>query len=358
MKHPEVPSFSHRLFKWFCKETLFEELEGDLEESFLKNKERYGIRKARRIYMAEVLRMLRPTILKRSRSGPAYSIALVANYSLIAFRNLSKNKLFSTINIIGLAMSMAIGLLAIAFTSEMYAYDEFHEKGDRIYRLTSAKRDIDETSAVEYSSSSLFAAQRLEDDFGGFEKIVPMYKGFYGDITVEEKLFQIEGLFAGEDFFDVFTFPLIYGDASSVLSEPFSVVVSEDLAIKLFNKKNVIGEVITKDDHQYTITGVAENPPRSSHIQFDALASIETLRSLPDYDFHYQWGTMWVSYTYILLPEGFNMDQVMKNLSQLSSEENAKVDRFEIALGLESLKSIFPGDQKYNQLRTVMRKKT
>ncbi|MEP5610973.1 MAG: ABC transporter permease [Cyclobacteriaceae bacterium] len=352
MKHHEVPSFPHRLFRWFCKERMFEELEGDLEEKFLKNKENFGLRKARRTYNAEVLKMIRPTILKRSSSGPVYGVALLGNYSTVAFRTLSKNKLFSAINILGLAMSMAIGLLAIAFATEMYSYDTFHEKGDRIYRVTSLRKNINE-APNQYASASLVTAQRLHD-FGGFEKIVPMFKGFYGDIRANDKIFQFQGLFVGSDFFDVFTFPLGYGNAASALSEPFSAVITEDFALKTFSKKDVVGETLVKNDITYTITGVARTPPKTSHIQFDILASIATLKSIPEYEYLDKWGTMWSTFTYVLMPENFDMDLVMKNLIQLESEENAKVDLFEISLGLESLGSIFPGDGKYNQLRTVM----
>ena len=68
MKHPDIPSFAYKLFKWFCKDHLFEELEGDLEESFLANKEKYGLKKARRIYTREVLKRIRPTVLKKHKS--------------------------------------------------------------------------------------------------------------------------------------------------------------------------------------------------------------------------------------------------------------------------------------------------
>ncbi len=356
MKHPEVPSFSYRLFKWFCKETLFEELEGDLEESLLKNKEKYGLRKARRIYTSEVFRMLRPTILKKSKSGPVYSMALMANYSVVAYRNLSKNKLFSLINVLGLSMSLAIGLLAITFSYEIHSYDNFHENGDRIYRITSTRTNVNE-DPYEYATTSLITAERL-NDFGGFDKIVPLFKRFSGDVFVGQNLFQVKWLLAGEDFFEVFTFPLEYGDPNSALKEPFSVVVTESLAEKLFGKKNVIGEVLVKNEDSYQITGVVKDPPSNSHIKFEALASISTMKAKPEFETTFQWGNMWMSYVYVLLPENADMDQVMKNLIKLDSEENAKVDRFEITLGLESLDSISPNDAKYNQISPVIRKQT
>ena len=94
MKHPEVPSFFYRLFKWFCKNDLFEELEGDLEERFIKSKKSDGLRKARRMYAIEVVKMLRPVIVKKEVSRVP-QIDLVASFTLLAIRNLRKNKVFS-----------------------------------------------------------------------------------------------------------------------------------------------------------------------------------------------------------------------------------------------------------------------
>ena len=355
MKHSEIPSFPYRLFRWFCNEHMFEELEGDLEESFLKNKERFGIKKARKIYSFEVIKMLRPKLVRKSTSGPIYGVALVMNYSRVAVRNLTKNKLFSSINILGLAMSMAIGLLAIAFASEMYSYDTFHEKEDRIFRVTSTRTNIGE-SPYEYATASLVTAQRLED-FGGFGKIVPMHKGFNGEISASEKMLSIDGKFVGKDFFEVFTFPMLHGNAATALIEPHSVVITEDLAERLFSKSNVLGETIVRRDTEFTITGVVKNPPKNSHIRFDALASYSSIISDPKYKVNFKWHTMWVSYVYVLLPEVHNLDQLQKNLTKLAIEENDKVDRFEISLGLESLNSIFPGDEKYNQMSAVMPEK-
>ena len=113
MKHPEIPSFAYKLFKWFCKDPLFEELEGDLEEAFLANKEKYGLKKARRMYTREVLKMIRPTVVSKPKSGPGYQAALLGSYITISLRNLRRQKLFSFINIFSLSVAMSSGLLVI-----------------------------------------------------------------------------------------------------------------------------------------------------------------------------------------------------------------------------------------------------
>lgn len=348
MKHPEIPAFAYKLFLWFCKDSLFEELEGDLEESFLANKEKYGLKKARTIYTKEVLKMLRPTVIDQSR-GPVHHPALMINYTKIAFRNLTKNKLFSTINIVGLAMSMAVGLLAIAFTGEMYRYDKFHEKGDRIYRVVNTRTNKGDDPQA-YATTSLLTGERLKD-FGGIEKIVSINNSFRGNLALANDEFEFTGLFVGEDFLEVFTFPLLHGYSNTALKEPYSVVITEELALKIFSTLDVVGKVLTKGEQEYTITGVVQNPPQTSHIKFEAIAS---LSSLDRSDYLMDWGTMWGSFVYVLLPENHNLDHVRQNLTAISLEENAKADRYQIIMDLEALADIFPGEGKYNQLGTVM----
>lgn len=355
MKHPELPSFTYRLFRWFCKDSLFEELEGDLEETFLRNKTSYGLAKARRIYRKEVFKMIRPSVVRRTTSGPIYRAALVANYTTVAFRTLSKNKLFSTINILGLAMSMAIGLLAIAFASEMYSYDQFHEKGDRIFRIVNSLQDEGEID--KYATTSILTAKRLEN-FGGLERIVPIFNGFNGDVSIHEEIFRLTGLFVGKDFLKVFTFPLLHGDRSTALTDKNTVVLTEKTALRLFDNANAVGEIVERRGVKYTVTGVMENPPITSHMKFDAVASLATIEADSRYSYVVsQWGAMWNSYVYVLLPTNFDLGQISKNLDLLAIEENAKSEDYEIGLALQALGDIFPSQGRYNQMSTVMPEK-
>ena len=137
MKHPDIPAFAYRLFKWFCKADLFEELEGDLEETFLRNKAQFGIRKAKRIYFQEVLKMIRPTVISRPNSGPVLQTALFISHINISLRNLKRHKLFSFINIFSLSVAMSSGLLVIGMISDLLKFDEFHENKHKIYRVIS-----------------------------------------------------------------------------------------------------------------------------------------------------------------------------------------------------------------------------
>ena len=150
---PQPPRFFNRFFRWFCKDELYDELAGDLLEEYRLNQQIKGLSKARNIYRAEVLRLVRPSVIKpfKSQNTQPNPVAMFRNYTLIAFRSFARNRLFSAINIFGLAVSMAVGLITIAFVSEMHSYDSFHEKGDRIYRVNNIRTPLNEESQ-DYAS--------------------------------------------------------------------------------------------------------------------------------------------------------------------------------------------------------------
>ncbi len=351
------PLFYTRLFRWFCKEDIYDELQGDLDEEFVLNIQEFGIHKARRLYKKEVIKMVRPSIIKSINAQYTSNnhTAMFKNYSIVALRNLGRNKLFSSINIIGLAISMVVGLIAIAFVTEMYSYDDFHEKGDRIYRVVNTRTPLNQTPS-EYATTSVLTGRRLASDFGGFEAIAPIYRGFSGNMTYGDVTIIQGGIYTNNDFFKMFSFPLVAGNPETALSEPYSVVLTEATAKKLFNRTDVVGEVIEySNGDQLKVTGVARDAPFHSHIRFDAIGSLETLIT-KNSSVVTSWGSMWSSYVYVLLPEGAKPENYQTSLDQLAKEENEKVKRYQIAMGLEPMNSIVPGDGKYNQMYTIMPK--
>lgn len=349
------PHFYTRLFRWFCKADLYDELQGDLDEEFSINIGEFGIRKARSLYRKEVMRMIRPSVIKRLKTQQSHNnhTAMFKNYTIVSLRNLGRNKLFSSINIIGLSISMVVGLIAIAFVTEMYSYDDFHENGSRIYRVVNTRTPINR-SPSEYATTAVLTGTRLASDFSGFEAIAPIYRGLSGDMTKGDVTITQGGIYTNNDFFKMFSFPLIHGNPATALSEPYSVILTEETAIKLMGKTDVVGEVIEySNGDQLKVTGVAKNPPFHSHIRFDAIGSLATLttKNSPTVT---NWGNMWSSYVYVLLPKGAEPGDYQASLDQIAQEENVKVSNFQIDLGFEAIGEIVPGNGKYNQMYTVM----
>ena len=173
-KRQNPPSFYARLFEWFCKKELHDELHGDIEEEFNMNFRKHGEKHANRLYKKEVLKMIRPSVIKKRKltNHPFQPTIMFKNYSIVAVRNIIRNKLFSSINIIGLSISMAVGLVAITFLTEINSYDNFHKNGDQIYRVVS---DIVRPNqpASPFATAPLLVGEKLTNDFIKQTKAAP-----------------------------------------------------------------------------------------------------------------------------------------------------------------------------------------
>ena len=353
MSKQQPPRVFTRLLEWFCHDSFFEELQGDLEEKFDQHRETHGLRYAQRTYALEVIKLFRPSVMGSFKVKTQNNqFAMLKNYSLIAFRSLMRHKLFASINLIGLSVSMAVGLLAIAFVSEMYSYDNFHENSDRIYRVVNDRTPVNrETDA--YATTAIITGRRLASDFAGFEAIAPIFNRLRGELSTKDKTIPVKGIYTDTGFFDVLTFPLLYGDPRNALEAPYSIILTESTALKLFGKVNVVGETLEYAEDQLVVTGIAADPPRNSHIQFEAIAPLKTL-DVKQSNVVKNWGAMWSSYVYVLLPKEHDKSQIQALLDQLAMEENTKVSSFSIDLSLEALNDIFPGNGRYNQMNTIM----
>jgi putative ABC transport system permease protein len=200
------------------------------------------------------------------------------NYLLVAFRNLTKNKGFSFINIFGLAIGMAACLLILQYVSFELSFDNFHVKKDRIYRINQDRYDNGKLSTRwaggAFAPGSEFKAQlpEIED----FVKIVPA-----GQVLVnykDQKMVVDNDYFVGGSFFNIFSYPLLSGDPKTALKEPNTVVISEDLANKLFNHANPVGQtLVINKDKPLRITGVMKNMPANTHMKLDFMQSYSTL---------------------------------------------------------------------------------
>src|SRR5882762_9252972 len=132
------PRWTQRFIEWYCKPELAEDLIGDLNEYFERNVEALGVRRAKIIYAIDALKFFRIYTVRSIKFINLFiNWIMIGSYIKTSGRNIVRNKLFSTINIAGLAISMSVGLLMIAFLSDLFSYDRFHEKGNRIYRVTS-----------------------------------------------------------------------------------------------------------------------------------------------------------------------------------------------------------------------------
>jgi len=206
---------------------------------------------------------------------------MILNYIKIAVRNVFKHKGFSFINIAGLATGIACSILILFFVRFELSYDTFHEKADRIYRIA-VRASIGDTK-INQTYSSAITFQKLLEEFPEIETGVKFFSLGRIPVTLHDKTFYESRVYAVDSvFFDVFTVPLKHGDKRTVLTEPNSMVVTEETALKYFGSTDVTGKVLILNnadndgDVTYKITGVSESLPPNSHFHYDMLVSLTT----------------------------------------------------------------------------------
>jgi putative ABC transport system permease protein len=350
------PKWAQRILEWYCRKDLLEDLQGDLQEYFQRNLEKKGAAHSRLIYIIDVFKFIRPyTVRKPEFINALIHWIMIGSYIKTSGRSIVRNKLFSAINIVGLSISMSVGLLMIGMLNDLFSYDKFHEKHDRIYRVISKYDYMDQKGEDYYATTSLKAAKIIKESFSGVEDAAILYRDFSGDITVNEKTIPLSGFWGDESMFKVFSFELIEGNPATALQAPFSVVLTEESAGKLFNDTHVVGKTITRNDRAYTITGVLKDVPVFSHIKFDMLGSLSSREILEkDSKEEMAWNNIWHAWTYVLLKEGTDLGAFQKNLDNLSEREDKTVKYTHVGLALQPLDSIMIGENLSNQIGQTM----
>ena len=208
---------------------------------------------------------------------------MLKNYLTIALRNLVRHKTYTAINALGLAMGIAFCLLTFLYVRHEWTYDQFHEKSDRIFRLG--------MSGGMFGGRDNAIGVRLSDQIGPllrenipqFAHVVRIHEG-PGTVSLGNNTFEVKSLFTDEDFFQLFTFPLMHGDPKTVLANPNSIVLTQSAAQKYFGQNDAVGREITlrdkiwnEEDKTFVVAGIAQDPPENSSIQFDLILSYASI---------------------------------------------------------------------------------
>jgi putative ABC transport system permease protein len=282
---------------------------------------------------------------------------MIKNYIQVAMRNLRRHKFFSFINIFGLAISMSVCLGIIMLVADQLTYDRYNTKRDRIYRVITRNLNPDgSSSGNDYSTSPQIVAQAMLEDYTGISKAVRIRRGF-GNNWLEldpgrDINIPLSGFFVDEDALDVFEYELELGDPETALKDPYSVVLSNKAAKKLFSTNNPVGEVIKVGKlGEYKVTGVLKETNHKSHIVFEGLASYSTIKSLEaDSTFSSSdsgWDNFTAGWVYLLLEEGQSPVEIERHLNDYANKQQASKaankDERKIQFYLQNLSSITPG---------------
>lgn len=350
------PRWATRLLHWYCKPELAEDLEGDLMEYFHRNVKSKSAWRAKLIYVADVLKFFRLyTIRKPKHIDYLINYFMLGSYIKTSGRSLVRNKLFSFINIFGLAVSMSVGLVLIGVLSDVLSYDKFHQNRDRIYRVISRYEYMGDKSSNFMATTSLKSARLIKENFTGVEEVAVLHGNFQGDLQTEEKIIPLSGFWANPAVFKVFSFDMVQGNAATALTEPFSLVLTQTSARKLFGNEDAIGKTVSfNKDKVYTITGIIKDIPFFSHVKFDMLGSISTRAIIAKDDQNEDaWDNVWNAWVYVLLPDNANTTAIKESLDKLSIQEDPTVNAH-VELALQPMASIMLSDSGGNEIGPVL----
>ncbi|WP_461103556.1 ABC transporter permease [Spirosoma koreense] len=237
---------------------------------------------------------------------------MLTNYVKIAWRNLVRNKAFSAINIVGLAIGLATCLIISLFVLDELSYDRYNEKADRIVRVFF--QGTMQGGTMKEAHVMPPVAQTLKADYPEVEEATRIRTAGAPFITVGDKTFRDDRLaYVDSNFFQVFTLPLIQGDAKTALVQPNTAVITQAMAQKFFGETNPMGQLLTIKSWNtvYKVTGVIDKVPVNSHFHFDMFLS---MAGLPDAK-----STSWMTsefFTYLTLPKGYDYTQLEAKLPQ------------------------------------------
>ena len=238
---------------------------------------------------------------------------MISNYIKTAWRNLNRQKTFTSINIVGLAIGLASCLLISIYVIDELSYDRFHNNAERIVRVVFKG----EVPGGEIKEANVMppTAKAIKSEMPEVEETTRLVQAGRPIILMNGKKFNEEEMaFVDPNFFDVFSFPITQGKAGNGFQNPNSIILTESVAKKYFGTVDVIGkEVVIKDsDKPFKIFAIAKDLPRNSHIQFDIFAS---MASYPN-----EKSTSWMEsgfYTYAVLKEGTNYKALESKLPTL-----------------------------------------
>jgi putative ABC transport system permease protein len=280
---------------------------------------------------------------------------MIGSYIKTSVRNVRRNKLFSAINIVGLAIGMSVGLLLIAFVHDLLSYDKFNEKGNRIYRVTSHAK-FKEGYSDKFATTSLKIGKLIQEKVSGIEETAILQSEFSGDATISDKTVPLSGFYAEPSMLRIFTLPMLKGDPATALVKPYTIVLTETSAKKLFGAEDAFGKTIHFDSLDYEVTGILKDIPFFSHLQFESLVSFSTLETrLAKGQQFLKWEQVWERYyVYLLLSENSSVSNIQAQIDAICDAENQTSDEAQIYLTLLPLYNIMSGEDLSNSIRPVM----
>jgi putative ABC transport system permease protein len=241
---------------------------------------------------------------------------MLQNFLLIAWRNLIKHKTFSLLNILGLTIGLACGILIFLYVQQQLSYDRFQPRADQVFRVNLRfARPGDQVQGGPYAPPGLAGAlQEAIPEIKGVTRLLALNSEAQSVIQHQKNAFFEQNVFyADSNFHQVLSLTYLEGNPATALQQPASVVLTRATARKFLGKQSALGATLHINQQPFQVTGVVEDYPKASHLQFTALVSMVTTPGSRQDDWLANAYT-----TYVLLKKGASLSQVQKKIDRVT----------------------------------------
>lgn len=239
---------------------------------------------------------------------------MIKNFFIVAWRNLLRRKSFSFINITGLAIGMAAAILILLWIENEMNFDRFYANENRLYEVWNSYKQEGRTNCWNITSQPM--AKAIQDDYPEVERTVRVHHSFPMLLARDEKRISARGNIVDSGFLQLFSFPILKGDRNTALNDMHSVVLTENLAVKIFGTENPVGKTVKIDNRDnFTVTAVMKDRPSNSRFDFEFLVPISYLRKMGFTD-EENWSNNSVN-TYVMLRPNASLVSIEPKLKHI-----------------------------------------
>ncbi len=311
------------LFRWYCHPDFYPDIKGDLEELYADHVE--SKKNAQLKYLADVILLFRISLMRPLlKTQLSKDTGMLSNYLKTSSRHLARHKMFTTINILGLAIGLASFLLINQYVSFERSYDSYFSDADQLHRVSYVEV-IDSVDGVKDAMSSYLTGQVLTEEVPDILQYTVTKK--LDEITFQygEKILKDNYVVSADsNFLKIFDYKVIAGSAETMLNEPLAVVLTESRAKSFFGNENPIGqtiEAITPYQAPLKVTGIIEDTPVNTHYRFNMLVSDKTLQEEDDYK-NWNWNNY---YVYLKIAKNANLTALNETAGEIAKRFDDEV---------------------------------
>lgn len=327
-KNIAPPKLLLRFFRWYCHRDYLEDIEGDLLERFENKIEEKGSRAAKWNFFKDVILLFRPGIIRSLQLVYQTNTAAMFRHNfLLTFRNFNRYRSSFLINLTGLSTGLACSLLIYLWVSDELSYDKFHKNDKQLYQvmLNHEESGSLNTNAITQTLLAKALAEEVPEIVSAVEDTPSEWFADSFTLSDGKTNFHSLGKFAGEAYFQMFSFDLIMGKKDRVLSDKKSIVISESLARKLFKTPgDAIGKFIDWNLMHFKgsamVSGVFRDPPSNSTDHFEFIIPFQTFEDIMGEQSN-PWGN-YNAMTHVLLKDGADVASLNSKIKNFVKEKN------------------------------------